>query len=97
MLALAALHKASHENADSVKYTSACMHYQSRCLREYQARLDSIDDENCHAIFAVSALMHIMTITMSRGGPSLMPTSTLETLVTSYNLLKGLEAVLAER
>lgn len=94
VLAIAALHKAHVCLAESEKYTSASIYYQSRSLREYQAHLSSINDENCHAMFAVSALIHVITIAMSRGGPHLLPTPPLETLFTSFKLLKGIQAVL---
>ncbi|KAM0718191.1 hypothetical protein Q7P37_006523 [Cladosporium fusiforme] len=94
VLAIAALHKAHLEPANSEKYTSACLHYQSRSLRGYQAQLSAIDDENCHGMFAVAALVHVITIAMSRGGPNLLPTSPFEALLTGYSLLKGVQVVL---
>lgn len=97
VLAIAALNKAQSNSSESEKYTSACLYYQNRTIREYQARLSSINDENCHAMFAVSALINVITFAMSRGTSSLPPTPPLETLLTSYKLLEGVKVVLHDR
>lgn len=97
VLALAALHKAYIEpqHSDNEKYTSASLHYQSQCLQSYQPQLSDINEENCHAMFAVSALVNVITIAMSRGGPSLLPTPPTETLLTTFRLLRGIQVVLS--
>jgi hypothetical protein len=94
VLALAALHKAHLEPANSKKYTSACVFYQSRSLSQYKLQLSSIDAENCNAVFAVSTLINVLSIAMSRGGPDLLATPPLETLLSSFRLLKGSKVVL---
>lgn len=94
VLALTALHKSYTDPAESEKYTSACLYYQARGLREYQEHLTDINEENCHALFAFSALINALTIATSRGGPNLLPTPPLETLFTSTELVRGIRAVL---
>lgn len=94
VLALAALHKAYVEPQHSEKYTSACLHYQSQCLRAYHHQLSDINEENCHAMFAVSALVNVIAIAMSHGGPSLLPIPSIETLLTTFKLLRGIQIVL---
>lgn len=95
VLAVAALHKAHLEPANGKKYASASLYYQSRTLREYKTQLSCIDDDNCHALFAVSSLLPLFTFAMSPGGPGFSPTPPLETLLTTFGLLKGIKVVLA--
>ena len=87
VLAVAALHKAYMEPEDDKKYMSACLYYQNQCLCAFQEQLADINQENCHAIFAVSALIHVLNIGISRGGPSLTPTPPIETLAVQLSLL----------
>jgi len=94
VLAVAALHKAYMEPQSNEQYTSACLFYQSQCLRAYHSQLSDINTDNCHAMFAVSALINVLTIAMSRGSTSLVATSPLETLFTTFKLLRGIQVVL---
>lgn len=94
VLAVAALHKAYMEPQNNEKYTSACLFYQGQCLRAYHRQLSDINQDNCHAMFAVSALINVLAIATSRGSPSLVATSPLETLFTTFKLLRGIQAVL---
>jgi hypothetical protein len=94
VLAVAALHKVYMEPQNSEKYTSACLFYQNQCLRAYFKELSNINQDNCHAMFAVSALINVLTIAMSRGSSSLVATSPLETLFTTFKLLRGIQVVL---
>jgi hypothetical protein len=94
VLAVAALHKAYMEPEDGKKYMSACLYYQNECLCAFQEQLSNINQDNCHAIFAVSALVHVLNIGISRGGPSLAPTPPLETLAFQLTLGRGIKAVL---
>ena len=95
VLAVAALHKAYTEPEDDKKYMSACLYYQNQCLCAFQEQLADINQENCHAIFAVSALIHVLNFGISRGGPSLMPTPPIETLTVQLTLGRGIKAVLS--
>jgi hypothetical protein len=95
VLAVAALHKAYTEPEHGQKYMSACLHYQNLCLCAYQEELANINQDNCHAIFAVSALIHVLNIAISRGGSSLAPTPPIETLGVLLTLGRGLKAVLS--
>jgi hypothetical protein len=94
ILAVAALHKAFIEPQNDEKYISACLFYQNQCLQTYYKQLSNINQDNCHAMFAVSALINVLTIAMSRGSSSLASTSPLETLFTTFKLLRGIQAVL---
>jgi hypothetical protein len=94
ILAVAALHKAFIEPQNNEKYISACLFYQSQCLQTYYKQLTNINADNCHAMFAVSALINVLTIAMSRGSTSLAATSPLETLFTTCKLLRGIQVVL---
>lgn len=95
VLAVAALHKAYMEPQHSKKYISACLYYQNQCLCAYQGQLTNINEDNCHAMFAVSALIHVLNTAMSRGGPSLTPTPPIETLLSCIKLGRGLRVVLS--
>ena len=94
ILAVAALHKAYIEPQNNGKYTSACLFYQHVCMRAYSQQLTDINHDNCHAMFAVSSLINVLTIAMSRGSSSLVATSPLETLFTTFKLLRGIQVVL---
>jgi hypothetical protein len=94
ILAVAALHKAYMEPEHGRKYMSACLHYQNQCLGAYQEQLSNINEDNCHAMFAVSALIHVLNIGISRGGPSLAATPPIETLRVQFTLGRGIRAVL---
>jgi hypothetical protein len=94
VLAVAALHKAFIEPQNNEKYISACLFYQNQCLQTYYKQLTNINPDNCHAMFAVSALINVLTIAMSRGSSSLVATSPLETLFTTFKLLRGIQVVL---
>ena len=94
ILALAALHKAYMEPQNNEKYTSACLFYQGQCLHAYHTQLSDINQNNCHAMFAVSALISVLTIAISRGSSSLVATSPIRTLLTMFKLLRGTQAVL---
>ena len=96
VLAVAALHKAYMEPENGKKYMSACLHYQNLCLCSYQEEVANINQDNCHAVFAVSALVHILNIAISRGGPLLAPTPAIETLEVQLTLGSGVKAVLNE-
>ena len=74
---------------------SACLYYQNQCLCAFQEQLADINQENCHAIFAVSALIHVLNFGISRGGPSLTPTPPIETLTVQLTLGRGIKAVLS--
>jgi hypothetical protein len=95
ILALTALHKALKEPQNGEKYISACLYYQSQCLRVYQDQLSDINLDNCHAVYAVSVLISVITIAMSCGSSALLPTPPLETLFTTFELLRGIQAVLS--
>ena len=95
VLAVAALHKAYVEPEHSKKYMSACLYYQNQCLYAYQKELANINEDNCHAIFAVSALVHILNIAISPGGPTLSPTPPIETLLLQFQLTRGIMVVLS--
>jgi len=94
ILALAALHKAYLEPQNNEKYSSACLFYQNQCLQTYYKQLANINKDNCHAMFAVSAMINVLTIAMSRGSSGLVATSPLETLFTTFKLLRGIQVVL---
>jgi hypothetical protein len=94
ILALAALHKAFIEPQNDGKYISACLFYQNQCLQTYYKQLSNINPDNCHAMFAVSALINVLTIAMSRGSARLVATSPVETLFTTFRLLRGIQVVL---
>lgn len=96
VLALAALHKSFVDFDNSKRYALACLHYQSRGFRAYQSCLTSIDEDNCHAMFSTSALINIINIAMSRGGPSLLATPPLETILANFKLLRGIKIVLSD-
>lgn len=95
VLAVAALHKAYMEPQHSKKYMSACLYYQNQCLYAYNKELANINEDNCHAIFAVSALVHVLNIAISRGGPTLLPTPPIETLLLQFQLTRGIMVVLS--
>lgn len=95
VLAVAALHKAYMEPQHSKKYMSACLYYQNQCLCAYNKELANINEDNCHAIFAVSALVHVLNIAISRGGPTLSPTPPIETLLLQFQLTRGIMVVLS--
>lgn len=94
VLAVAALHKAFLEPEHSRKYMSACLYYQNQCLCVYQEQLGDINEDNCHAMFAVSALVHVLNTAISRGGPNLPPTPPIDTLLSQIRLGRGIRAVL---
>lgn len=94
VLAVAALHKAYTEPQHSKKYMSACLYYQNQCLCGYQEQLTNINEDNCSAMFAVSALVHCLNIAISRGGPTLLPTPPIETLLLQIKLGRGIKIVL---
>jgi len=96
VLAVSALHKAYMEPENGKKYMSACLYYQNECLCAFQEQLTNINQDNCHAIFAVSALIHVLNIGISRGGASLSPTPPIETLAVQFTLGRGIKAVLSE-
>jgi hypothetical protein len=83
------------EPANGKKYMSACLYYQNECLCAFQQQLSNLNQDNCHAIFAVSALVHILNIGISRGGPSFAPTPPIETLAVQFTLGRGIKAVLS--
>lgn len=95
VLAVGALHKAYMEPENGQKYMSACLHYQNECLCGFQEQLLNINQDNCHAVFAVAALVHVLNIGISRGGSSLPPTPPIETLAVQITLGRGIKAVLS--
>jgi hypothetical protein len=94
VLAVAACHKAFLRPLESRENISICLYYQCKSLQVYREHLAKLDRQNCHAAFAVSVVINVLTIALSRGCGDLPPTPPLETLSCTFELLRGIGIVL---
>lgn len=94
ILALAALHLGSEVNSSRERYFAASLHYQISGLRGYQQQLKETNEENCHALFGFSAIINLIAIAMWGGRFGLAPTSAGDTIITIFELSKGIRSIL---
>lgn len=94
ILALAALHKGYTTSSNSKKYMTASLYYQGVGLQACQQHLEKISSENCQVLFEFSSIINLVAIGMSRGGPGLSPSTSIETIFTIFKLSKGIRTIL---
>ena len=91
ILAVGAYHLAWQNPAHKAEYTFHASRHQSLALMSFQETLANVNDSNCHAIFAFSCLVIIMTfVSSTKDKPSDFTSEVLQW----FYLLRGAKIVL---
>ncbi|GJC83479.1 sterol uptake control protein 2 [Colletotrichum liriopes] len=90
LLSVAALHCAHLEPSMGWAYTEAAIQYQNSGLIGYRTALLHINDNNYEAIFIFSVILTVLGFAMPAAYTERQPVSPAETLISIYELLKGI-------
>ncbi|KZL78452.1 C6 transcription factor [Colletotrichum tofieldiae] len=90
LLSIAALHCAHLDPSMGWAYTEAAIQYQNSGLIGYRTALLHINDTNYEAIFIFSVILTVLGFAMPAAYTERQPVSPAETIISIYELLKGI-------
>lgn len=93
LLALSSLHFALQNPSVRWEYIEIAIQYQNSGLRDYKNALETITDNNSHALFAFSIIITILAPAFLRVGPQPSDSSRSAVIVSIVELLKGVRFV----
>jgi Fungal specific transcription factor domain len=95
LMALSALHVAHRLPPEKGIWIPIAFRHQARALAGLRSSLPNLDEQNCHALFALSCMVFTTSISMSSGSDVLHPNESIPTedLIEPLLLVLGIEQV----
>jgi hypothetical protein len=96
LLALSALHLTSLRPNDRAIWTPLALKHQNIALASFRSTMLELDEENCHALLALSILIAITSMAFSSFGTSLNPDEFLSVgdIIQPFTLIRGVGELL---
>lgn len=93
IFALTAFHKSTKSLHNAHGYFNIALHYQNSASSSLRGAIFDLNQENSGALFATSVIMYICVIASPSNPAQEPPTSFLDTMVLSIDLLPGLSSI----
>ncbi|KAF2670692.1 hypothetical protein BT63DRAFT_401003 [Microthyrium microscopicum] len=97
LLAISALHLTSTRPIERLIWTPLALKHQSRALQLFRATLPCVNQENCHAQFALSILISVTSMAFCSYGTALGPGQSLpiNDVTEAFTLIRGVGELLS--
>ncbi|KAF2099830.1 hypothetical protein NA57DRAFT_55770 [Rhizodiscina lignyota] len=99
LLSLAALHKGYEAYPpDRIRYTDLAKKHHDQALAQYIPLLGSVNEYNCHALFAQSSLVGGMSFGLMQlsNDDEYAPANIVRTMIGSFDLLRGVSVMIEQ-
>jgi hypothetical protein len=97
LLAMSALHLTSQRPKERAIWTPLGLKHQEKALVSFRSTLPSLNEENCHAMFALSTLIWVTSMAFSSFGTilSLGQSPPVNDIIEPFTLIRGVGELLA--
>ena len=92
ILAMAALHIAHDRPDQKDRYISSALRHNNTAIVSFRSALEQVTEENCHALFAFSTVLLVVTLAFAQTGTT--ERDPVQDLIQVFTLLQGTRSVL---